>query len=45
MACEEPKRNAAAYRMAVDVLRLLDERRRLLLAPAPPEGNGRVIPR
>jgi hypothetical protein len=38
-ACEEPKRNAAAYRMAVDVLRLLDERRRLLLPPAGEQGR------
>ena len=43
IACEEPKRSAAAYRLAVDVLRLLDERRRLLVPPA--EGQGRVIPR
>jgi hypothetical protein len=31
-ACESPKRNPAAYRLAVDVLRLLGERRRLLTA-------------
>ncbi len=31
-ACEAPKRNAAAYRLAVDVMRLLGERQRLLTA-------------